>query len=74
VADNVIYLSNENTFDIPVERVLQGAQEADLALVLVAGRHDDGRFYLGCSSCELPLIVTLLELAKGRLLRKIEGS
>ena len=72
MADNVIFLNADSTLDIPVERVLEGAMKAGLEIALVAGRYEDGRFYLACSSCELPLIVTLLELAKRRLLREIE--
>jgi len=74
VTDNIVYLNIEDTLDVSVERVLDGAQKADLELVLVAGRHQDGRFYLACSSAEIPLIVTLLELAKGRLLRKLDDD
>jgi len=72
VADNVVFLNTDSTLGIPVERVLEGAQKADLDLVMVAGRYEDGRFYLACSSTDIPLMVTLLELAKRRLLREIE--
>ena len=72
MADNVIFLNTDSTLDIPVERVLEDALKAGLDIALVAGRYEDGRFYLACSSCEIPLIVTLLELAKIRLLHQID--
>ena len=72
MADNVVFLNANSTLDIPVERVLEGALKADLEIAMVAGRYEDGRFYLACSSCEITLMITLLELAKRRLLREIE--
>ena len=72
MADNVIYLNTDSTLDIPVERVLEGALKADLEIAMVAGRYEDGRFYLACSKADICLMVTLLELAKRRLLREIE--
>ena len=72
MADNIIFLNTDSTLDIPVERVLEGARKADLEIAMVAGRYADGRFYLACSSCRDSLIVTLLELAKRRLLHQID--
>lgn len=47
--DNVTVLPVITTLDLPPERVLQGALQADLESVLVIGRRKDGTFFIASS-------------------------
>lgn len=70
MTDNVIPFNGVTRLPIPVERVLQGAQDAGLTEVVVTGyREEDGAYYFASSEPDGPSCVWLLEKAKLELLR-----
>jgi len=48
--DNVIYLSEATTEDIPPERVIEAALDANLSVAIVIGRRADGSIYFASST------------------------
>ena len=48
--DNVIYLSEATTEDIPPERVVEAALDANLSVAIVIGRRADGSIYFASST------------------------
>jgi hypothetical protein len=48
--DNVIYLSEATTEDIPPERVIEAALDANLSVAIVVGRRPDGTIYFASST------------------------
>jgi hypothetical protein len=48
--DNVIYLNEATTEDIPPERVVEGALDANLSVAIVIGRRPDGTIYFASST------------------------
>ena len=48
--DNVIYLNEATTEDIPPERVVEGALDANLSVAIVIGRRADGTIYFASST------------------------
>jgi hypothetical protein len=48
--DNVIYLSGATTEDIPPERVIEAALDANLSVAIVIGRRADGSIYFASST------------------------
>jgi hypothetical protein len=48
--DNVIYISEATTEDIPPERVMGAALDAKLSLAIVIGRRPDGSIYFASST------------------------
>lgn len=48
--DNVIYISEATTEDIPPERVIGAALDAKLSLAIVIGRRPDGSIYFASST------------------------
>jgi len=48
--DNVIYLNEATTEDIPPERVVGGALDAKLSVAIVIGRRPDGSIYFASST------------------------
>lgn len=66
--DNVVFLENETTLDVPPERVLSSAAEAKLNEVIVIGTADSGEFYFASSSGDGPVLLWLLERAKAALM------
>ncbi len=71
----VLPFTGGTTVQIPVPKVLAGAEEADLAEVVVVGIDREGAFYIA-SSLEgtAEMTVVLLERAKLRLLDMIERA
>jgi hypothetical protein len=67
-SDNVIDLPVVTSLDIPVERILNGAIEANLDTAIVIGWQEDGEFYFAGSSGDAAQTLLLLELAKRELL------
>lgn len=65
---NVVILPVVTTLDIPIERVLDGAKEAELKRVVVIGYKEGEEFYFSSSFSSGPEVVWLLEHAKKRLL------
>ena len=48
--DNVIYLNEAATDDIPPERVIEAALAANLSVAIVIGRRADGTIYFASST------------------------
>ena len=48
--DNVIYLNEATTDDIPPERVIEAALDANLSVAIVIGRRPDGTIYFASST------------------------
>lgn len=48
--DNVIYLNETTTDDIPPERVIEAALDANLSVAIVIGRRPDGTIYFASST------------------------
>ena len=65
----IIELETVTTLDLPPERILRKADEADLAQVIVIGYDKDGNEYFASSIANGPEVVWALERTKLRLLR-----
>ena len=65
---NVVELGCQTTLDIPPERILRKAIEADLETVLLVGRTKDGGLYFAGSSADGGDALWLMELAKHELM------
>lgn len=48
--DNVIYLNEATTDDIPPDRVVAAALDANLSVAIVIGRRPDGTIYFASST------------------------
>ena len=68
MADNVVDGHFITRLDIPADRVLRKALDADLESVVVLGYDRDGEEYFAGSIADGGTVVWLLERAKGRLL------
>lgn len=55
--------------DLPIERVMQGALEANLAHIVIVGRRENGEWYNASSSAHIPSVLWMLECARSDLLR-----
>jgi hypothetical protein len=51
--DNVIYINEATTEDIPPERVIGAALDAKLSLAIVIGRRPDGSIYFASSTVDV---------------------
>lgn len=65
----IIELETITTLDLPPERILRKAVEADLDQVIVIGYDKGGNEYFASSISNGPEVVWALERAKLRLLR-----
>ena len=65
--DNVVVLDMVTRLDLPVERILTGAQKADLESVVVLGYDQDGDFFFAATKADGGDVLWLLEDAKRRL-------
>ena len=70
----IIELDNITSLDIPVERVLRKADDANLSMVVVIGYDQDGEEYFASSVAGGPEVLWALERAKLRLLRVVDGE
>lgn len=70
----IIELDNITSLDIPVDRVLRKADEANLQSVVVIGYDQNGDEYFASSVAGGPEILWALERAKLRLLRVVDGE
>lgn len=61
---DVIILPVETTLDLPLDRVLDGAREAEVSCALVLGYGKDGAFYMASQECDAGKILILLERAR----------
>lgn len=65
---DVVNLDVATSLDIPVDRILSAAIEADLETAVVVGWDQDGNIYFASSSGYGPDVLWLLEKAKASLL------
>jgi hypothetical protein len=61
---DVIYFPGETSLDIPADRVLLPAVDADLEQVIVIGRYKDGEFYFAGTTSDVTLTNWLIDKAK----------
>lgn len=73
MADNVVIGNFVTRLDIPVERVLSQAADADLESIVVLGYDQDGVEYFDSSIADGGAVVWLMERLKLQLLRTGEG-
>jgi hypothetical protein len=66
---NVRILQGVTRLDIPVERILAGAGDADLKLCVVVGEEQDGSLYFASNKASGPEVLWALERAKQALLK-----
>lgn len=69
MSDNVVIGSFVTRLDVPVERVLSQAADADLESVVILGYGRDGTEYFNSSVADGGTVVWLMERAKLQLLR-----
>jgi hypothetical protein len=67
--DNLVYLDTETSLPIPVNRVLDGAHQANMTEVVVIGWDENGDLYMSTSESDGGNVLWLLEVAKNRLLK-----
>lgn len=65
---DIVELDTITSLDIPAERVLRKASEADLKSVVVLGYDEDGEEYFASSLADGGDVVWLMERAKMKLL------
>lgn len=70
---NVITLPCITTHNLPAERVLNGALEADLAGVVVLGYDKEGKPYFASSYADGGDVMWLMELLKRELLNTADA-
>jgi hypothetical protein len=73
MSDNIVFFDGVTRLDIPPERVLNSAKEANLENCVVIGWEKNGDFYFASSIASGPEVIWLLELAKKKLL-EIKGE
>ena len=74
MSDNVINLPVITTLDLPAERVLQEALNADLDGVVVIGYAKDGTEYMASSIAGGPEVNWLLDRCKARMVSFDDGE
>ena len=72
MANNVVVGDFQTTLDLPVERVLAAAIEADLKDVLIVGHRQDGVLYVAGSNGYGPDNLWLVERARERVMVCVE--
>lgn len=72
--DNVVYFNGHTTLPIPVERVIEGAQLADLKEIIVVGVGQDGQPYLASSHTDKHRIIGQLEMAKSNIVHILHAE
>lgn len=72
MTDNVTNLNQITKLDIPAERVLQAALDAELTDVVIIGYDLDGNEYFASSMADGGNALWLLERAKLELLRTVD--
>lgn len=68
---NVVTLNAPTKLDIPVDRVLDGAKDADLDGLFIVGRTKDGELYFASSIADGGDVLWLWEIAKSRLMEAV---
>ena len=65
----VVQLNIPTKVDLSSDKILDGAKEHNLSVVLVVGELPDGKLYVAGSSADVPLSGWLLDQAKAMMLR-----
>ena len=68
MTDNVVTLDVVTHIDVPTDRVIDDAKEADLDVAVVVGYHKNGDFYFSSALTDGGDVLWLLEMAKKQLL------
>lgn len=68
---DVVHLNIPTNGDIPCDRVLSGAEAANLESVLVLGWDQSGDFYIASSSGDVGKLLMLLELGERETIDQI---
>jgi hypothetical protein len=71
---DVVELDVLTKLEIPVARVLQAAQDADITEVVVCGLTAEGELYFAASKADAGGILYLIEVAKARLMEACLGE
>ena len=71
---NVVDLDCATLLDIPAEKMLTAAIDANLKHILIIGEDQDGEEHLATSTSDLALIVWMLERAKLEILRMADDN
>lgn len=74
MTDNVVELNMVTRLDIPPDRVLRAAIEANLTDVFIVGYDTDGDLYTASSKADGAELLWMLELTKKRLLEIGDGG
>ena len=69
---SVVILDMVTTHDIPAERVLRGALDADLEQVTIVGVGADGEEYFASSVADGGSVLWMIERAKLKLLQVVD--
>jgi hypothetical protein len=72
--DNVVDLPVITTLDIPAEKVLQGATEAEMQDIMIIGYDKDGQEYFASSFSDGGKALWMMERAKRRLMDLADGD
>ena len=70
--DNVVALDTPFHGEIPCDRLLRAAQDADLSRLLIVGTDSHGNLYFATSMPEPEMMVWLLECAKKKVMDVID--
>lgn len=69
---NVVTLQVETTLDLPLDRILDGARDAEVTAALVLGYDKAGEFYMASQTVDAGKLLILMERGKGLLMRRLE--
>lgn len=72
MSDNIVLLNGLTTLDLPVDRVLKAALEADLSSVVILGYDDENIEYFASSIGSVPEVNYLLDRLKLQLVKEAE--
>lgn len=66
--NNVVNFTGDTKLDLPADRILQSAIEADLDVAIIVGFTKDGQFYFASSVADLMPVHWYLSQAQKKLL------
>ena len=64
---NVVDIDCVTFLDIPAEKMLEAAKDANLKHIVIIGEYEDGEEYFTSSTSDCPLALWMLEQAKRAL-------
>ena len=71
IVKKVVPLNNVTSLDIPSERVLNAALEADLEGVVIMGKQKDGEYYFASSIADGGTVLWMWEKLKQKMMDSI---